>query len=154
MIVDFIINLGMYEELVPYTQEILAFIDNFNKKELKDGKYSILNEDLIALVQTYSTKCSLEQRMESHKKYIDLQYIVCGEEIVYWDSIENLQIEEDEFLEKDIAFYKKKQALGEIKIIEKMFVYFLKHDAHMPSCQVESSKEVKKIVFKIKNRGE
>ena len=101
-------------------------------------------------VQTYVTKQKSGARLESHRKYADLQYICRGEEMIYYDSAEGLEAEEDYDPEKDIAFYREGADRGGIRLTEGMFGYYGPQDAHMPCIQSAEKCPVKKVVFKIR----
>lgn len=150
MIIDSISNLRHYIGIEEYTQKIQEFIARYEEEQLEDGRYEICGEQLFALVQTFTTKPCEEQRMESHKNYIDLQYVHQGKEAMYWDLVDRLEVEEDRTPDQDIVFYKKSTPFTRVVVEEKMFAYFLTHDAHRPGCQVDGPNEVTKIVFKIK----
>ena len=93
MVTDKIENLGSYPQLEKYQKEIEEFIKALDMQELEEGRYVLREDTLIALVQKYHTRDKDSSRMESHKKYADLQYIHKGEEMIYTDRVEELEVE-------------------------------------------------------------
>ena len=54
------------------------------KADLAPGRHEIDGEEVYASVQRHFTKPVAERQYESHRKYIDIQYIHTGREIMYW----------------------------------------------------------------------
>lgn len=152
MIIDKIKNIDKYAQLSQYSNEILGFIKRCEKEELSDGKYQLIGEDkLFALVQSYNTKSVEGALYEAHKRYADLQYIVAGNELIYYTILDNLELTEDRTPDQDILFYDNKQDNAKLTMQPGFFAYFDVQDAHMPCIQLKEGKceTVKKIVFKV-----
>ena len=137
MIFDKIENLDRYREFAEYGKLIRDFI--------KQDK----SENLFALVQTYETKDKDDARMEAHIKYADLQFMEEGEERIYVDFADELEMEEDRTPDQDILFYKKAGDHGFNILTEGTFGYYAPQDAHMPCIKNKEKQNVRKIVFKI-----
>lgn len=152
MIIDKITNLDKYMDLKEIKDDILRFIEKSEKEQLPDGRYEIRGEDLFALVQSYQTRDLSEGRLESHVLYTDLQYIAKGEEVIYWHNIDELEVEEDKRPAADAIFYHVRQPKNGCVLKNGMFGYYMPADGHMPCMRVDISVDVKKIVFKIKNK--
>ena len=50
--------------------------------DMPDGRVPIEGDDVFALIQSYGTAPSAEKRFESHRNYIDIQYIAAGHEVI------------------------------------------------------------------------
>jgi len=152
MITDKIENLNHYGVVSKdYEEQILSFIQRVQAENLSDGKYLIDDNDLFALVQSYETREKETSKMEAHRKYIDLQYMVNGREEMYCDFTKNLVVTEAYNKDSDIFFMEMEKERVSILLEEGMFVFLFPWDAHMPCCKAEEKEAVKKIVFKIKN---
>lgn len=149
MITDKLKNLSNYPQLAKYEKDIIEFVERLNKESLAEGKYELKGEELFALVQRYETKEKAGARMESHVKYADLQYINKGEEIIYYDTAEDLTVVEDRRPDADILFYEIQEDKGGIVLSPGMFGYYAPVDAHMPCIKSKEVMEVEKVVFKI-----
>ncbi|MBM2838908.1 MAG: beta-D-galactosidase, partial [Deltaproteobacteria bacterium] len=62
---------------------------------IPDGRVDIDGDRVFALVQRYETVMTDAPRFEYHRKYIDIQYIVSGEEIIGWAPAERMVITEE-----------------------------------------------------------
>ena len=149
MIFDKIENLDRYKEFADYAEQKKHFIEKDKKEHLPEGRYELDGNNLFALVQTYETKDKENARMEAHKKYADLQFMEEGEERIYIDFTDELEVEEDKTPTQDILFYKKAEDHGFHVLTEGTFGYYAPQDAHMPCIKNHQKQKVRKIVFKI-----
>lgn len=150
MIVDSINNIEKYDGLKIKASDILAFVKKVEEFKLEDGRYEILGEDLFAMVQTYETKTESECKFETHNKYIDVQYIRAGKEVMDYKFRDKLIVTEDLSETKDVIFYEDTKEYSRTIIEEGSFALFLPHDGHRPGVACGEIDTVKKIVFKIK----
>ncbi len=131
-----------------YWDEAFAFLKNNDLNKIAKGKYPIDGENVFASITEDPSKDFDKTNWESHRKYIDLQYVTNGEEKigVYPVSKSTLIKEYDE--KKDVANY---QADGKFySAIPGTFFIFFPSDAHRPNITPGGNKVVKKIVIKIK----
>ena len=150
MIVDKLKNLKKYPEFAAYADEMLAFVERAEKENLEDGRYELQGENLFALLQSYETKKLEDARMETHKIYSDLQYIISGKEYIYWRPIDELTVEEDRTPDADIVFYENGDVKGSNLLTAGMFGAYFPWDGHKPSVAAGEPAPLKKIVFKFK----
>ncbi|MDD3140082.1 MAG: YhcH/YjgK/YiaL family protein [Lachnospiraceae bacterium] len=152
MIIDKLCNISKYPQLGLYKYEIIKFIQRCTDGGLpEEGKYELDGDLLFALVQKYVTKNKEDSFMESHLQYADFQYIIKGNEMVFYDFADELIIRENKSIQNDIIFYQKNNDKGGIILTEGMFGYFEPQDAHMPCIKVtDVATSVIKVVFKIK----
>ncbi len=151
MITDLMKNAGRYGELAPYAAMMLEFVKKAEEEKLEAGKYTLRGEEVFALVQCYSTKKKTDARMEAHKAYCDLQYIMEGEEYICWNPVEEMAVSEDRTPGEDILFLTSGAEKGCTLLTPGMFGYYAPWDGHMPCVAVgDVSAPVKKIVFKIR----
>ena len=113
--------------------------------------YFPLNPAYQEAVQEYETKHEVDARFEGHRKYIDIQYIISGVEVM--DAIEIAQAtpatEYNE--EKDVTFYQSGKSTARAALTADHFAIFLPHDIHRPGLSLDNTPStVKKIVVKIK----
>ena len=113
MIVDHIKNIRRYPQFEEYAEAIMEFIEKCRREFLPAGRYDLLADNrLYALMQYYETKPKEEGRMESHRAYADLQFVLSGRETIFYDLAEELTIAEDQSREKDIIFYEGRPEIG------------------------------------------
>ena len=150
MIKDNIRKAENYFDLSERVKLGLKYLANTDFSNIKSGKYRILDDEVFAIVQDYELKPEAECKFEAHRKYIDIQYIIDGEERIGVCDIENFSQNIEYDNEKDIAFLTLKPGGNPdfINLKEKEFAIFMPKDAHMPSIEVEMPKYVKKVVVK------
>ena len=152
MISDHINNLPTYEKIGIDTPAILQFITRAQREQLPPGRYDLDGEQMFAMVQEYDTKSPQDCLYESHKKYMDIQYMAQGSEMMYVAGIENLSVTEDRTPKEDAILYAPAPHEAALLVKEQHFALFLPQDGHMPCCQCEQSRKVRKLVFKIRIR--
>lgn len=150
MIADKITNLKQYPLFQEDADRILRFIEKDRKENLKDGRYDLDGDRLFASVQSYESKNLSEGRIEAHEMYCDLQYIVKGEEYIYYSPLDTLELIEDRRPGEDIVFYDGKGGKSRTHLTEGMFGFYSPADGHMPGIAVNGTIPMKKIVFKIR----
>lgn len=104
MILDMLENGKNYVSLNDRFAEAFAFLAEKNFEELPDGRYEIDGENLFAVVMSYTTRPVTEVEWEAHQKYLDIQYLARGKEIIGWALLNQLTLSKPYSEEKDIAF--------------------------------------------------
>jgi YhcH/YjgK/YiaL family protein len=148
MILDTLQHGLLYSGLSPIFKKAFEFLIKTDLSKLALGKHDIDGEDLFVLIMTYASKDVSECAMESHKKYIDIQYLIEGEEIIHIATL-NGQVPTIPYDKtKDIAFYSGEYTSA-IKLEQGNFAIFFPHDLHMPCIKAGNTSQVQKAVFKI-----
>ena len=109
----------------------------------------VLDENCFVLEQSYVTKDKENCLYESHKKYIDIQYMFEGDEIMEVENVNNLLITTEYNEELDYAKYAQSSSSSILKIRKNEFAIFYPNDAHMPCIKIDENKKIIKAVFKI-----
>jgi YhcH/YjgK/YiaL family protein len=149
MILDTIQNHFLYENLHPFFKSAFKFISENKLVSLSDGKHEISGDDIFVIVQTYQTKDVSDCVMENHRKYIDIQYMVEGAELM-GISLFSGQIPTTPYDDsKDAAFYPREYS-NTIKVDKGRFAIFFPGDLHMPCISTGIKSVVKKAVFKVR----
>lgn len=149
MIIDTIENMYIYKKDDAWLKAV-NFLKNTNNS-INDGEYEIDGSDIFARVMTYDTKNIEDAYPEAHKKYIDIQIVLSGKEMVVWYPLEGLQIRTTYDKEQDVAFYEQKSNESSTSILTPgHFMVFFPDDGHMPSISADKLPcQVKKVVIKI-----
>ncbi|GMU96200.1 YhcH/YjgK/YiaL family protein [Ignavibacterium album] len=150
MIIDHIENRNLYSSLNSDIKKALDYLSATDFGEIESGKYEIDGENIFAIVSEYKTKDLSKGKPESHRKYIDVQYVFSGEEFIGYAPLADQKIAEEYNETNDITFYDCDQSLCLIQ--KNMFAIFFPTDIHMPGIRVNNSLPVKKIVVKVKVR--
>ena len=150
MILDKLENYNLYVNTNNRLKKAFEFLSNNNLEELVDGKYEIDSADVFALVQSYTSKKEDENKLESHEKYIDIQYVVKGNETIVWSSVNQLTVSEEYSEEKDVTFYKDSSYSSKLNLKDNYFCILFPQDGHKPGCFFHEPMNIKKIVIKIR----
>lgn len=149
MIVDHLSNAFFYKDLGSNFRRAFKYLKKQNLSKLNPGSYVIENNRIHAHVSKYLTHEFDQEKWESHKQFVDLQYIIEGFESFGFGEINNFEPISEYIPERDICWYK-----GELHHLitagEGMFLIFFPNDIHQPGIVVDNPKEVKKIVIKIR----
>jgi YhcH/YjgK/YiaL family protein len=118
-----------------------------------DGRHDIDGDAVFALVSTYATGPATEKRFETHRVYIDLQYVASGAERILHAPAHGLTIETPYDEAKDIAFYAEPKASSSLLLRTGDLAVFYPADAHKPGCMAGGRDEVWKVVVKVRLPG-
>lgn len=124
------------------------FLKRQDLASLEDGRYELSSAGTYANVQRYRTKS--EAQFEVHRKYVDVQFLMEGRELIEVAPLEaagGQTLEYDE--SRDIAFYAKADSSYFIKACPRNFAILFPSDAHKPCLSDGEESEVMKIVVKI-----
>ncbi|MEO5911974.1 MAG: YhcH/YjgK/YiaL family protein [Pelobium sp.] len=111
------------------------------------GKYPIDGDNAYASITEIIDKPLEDTKWESHKKYIDLQYIISGAEKIGISPTVAGEVINPYTDAKDVMNYKIDDAKF-VTATPKAFYLFFPADAHRPNIKVNEEK-VKKLVIKI-----
>jgi biofilm protein TabA len=139
------------QAFAPVLREAIHYLRTTDLANMKLGKHAIQDDDLFVLIQNPTTVTQSEQRMEGHEKYIDVQFLIEGEqEIIYVSrKTDDLVISEDLIANKDIAFYDQVGHEFAVTLIPGMFVVLFPSDLHRPVCTLSGGTIIKKAVMKV-----
>jgi YhcH/YjgK/YiaL family protein len=119
-------------------------------EKLPDGKMEIDGTSLYAIVQRYDSKPIDKCRFETHKKYIDIQMVVSGTEVMEAMKPELLTVSEP--YKPDVEFYASPVAGVCCSVVCSAgdALVFFPEDAHRPSIAKDGKPEpIHKIVLKV-----
>jgi len=147
MIKDRLDNAELYCSLSKNLKIGFEWLKSVDLKSIESGKYYIDGEKVYANVQEYETKTNA--KYEVHRKYIDIQYMIQGEELVGVCDIKTCStcVEYDD--SADIEFLECSNNDCWQIISKGEFLVLFPTDAHKPAMSVDSPKTVKKVVVKV-----
>ena len=148
MIVDKTDNLKLYTHLGSKFQKAFTFITDPELMLLDNGKYEIDGDNVFALVSEYKTKDELDGKLEAHRKYIDIQFMAKGTELIGYAPFNKQELITEYNEEKDIVFFNGDRSF--IKMEQGMFAVLFPYELHMPGIKSSMRKDVKKVVIKVK----
>lgn len=134
------------KELSENIQKGLEWLRINDLDKFSDGRYAIDGEKIFVNIQSYETK--RDALFEAHRKYIDIQYMIEGEEkigVAKYSECKN-EIPYDNI--RDIEFLSCKA--DNYQLLKKdEFLILYPEDAHKPSIAIDNPNKVKKAVVKI-----
>ena len=148
MILDTLDNIEIYKKLSNDIYAGLIFL-----KELEigivTGLYSI-NDRVKVIVEEYETSSDKALEFESHKKVIDIQYVIVGVERVFWSPIKYMNIKTPYNKEKDYTlFVNPHPSSVHVDIGNNAFAIMYENDGHSPKHSVDTPQIIKKITVKV-----
>ena len=102
-----------------------------------------------ALEQAYLPKARAEGFFESHRKFIDVQVVVAGEELMEVAEITRLMVATDYNPERDLLKYADVADASVLRMQAGEVAVFFPEDGHMPSLQWRGPGLVRKTVVKV-----
>lgn len=145
MIIDSLSNAHRYYDLHPLFKKAFDYL-NSDFGEIPSGTIELDGQSLKAIVSDADLKSKADAKLETHKKYIDIQMPLSKEETFGWKSLSKLENPIEEFNEtKDIGFYHDKPS-AYIAAQPGEFLIFFPEDAHAP---LIGKGETRKVILKI-----
>lgn len=147
MIYDTLQNAGSYYNLSPRLAVALRFLVSPAAAKLEIGRHPIDGDNIFVMVQEYRTQPREERFWETHRRYIDIQFMQSGVERMGFAPAERMKVIEPYDSEKDFT---KLDGAGQfIDVAAGTFTIFMPHDAHMGGVVVAEPEMVRKIVIKV-----
>ncbi len=146
MIFDKLENVDTYVSISGGLAKGLWLLQETDFSALEPGKYTVDGDELYFMVQNYQSRPENETA-EAHRKYIDIQYMVSGEELIGIGGLSDMTEEVEANPEKDYWLYHG--SMTKIRLNEGYFVVMFPQDAHAPGIAVNEPSPVKKIVVKV-----
>lgn len=149
MIIDHLSKWSLYKCINPLFEKAFQYIENTNFNQLSEGKHLIDNENVFALMQRYTTHPPHEMRYEAHEKYIDIQYLISGNESFLYNFKPECKGVDDYNSNNDVRYFNTSGNLVQVK--QGYFYLLFPHDVHKPSLYyLNSAEPVQKVVIKVK----
>ncbi|NIA06853.1 MAG: DUF386 family protein [Actinobacteria bacterium] len=132
MILDRIEQADLYAKLNPPFAQAFAFLQQKGLNELADGRHDINGDDIYALVVKGTRQSRGEAKLEMHRKYIDVQYVVSGCDNMGWKNHKLCENSEGDYdAEIDTELFSDAPSAW-ITVCPGDFVIFFPEDAHAP----------------------
>lgn len=102
-----------------------------------------------AVEMTYLTKARAEGFFETHRRYIDVQVVVAGDEFIELAAASRLGITQPYDAAKDLTKHTDTEAPSVLRVTAGDAAVFWPEDAHMPALAVGAPALVRKTVVKV-----
>lgn len=146
MILDTLSNIDRYANLNPLFPRAIEFIRNSDLNALTVGIHPIIAEQLFVIVEEAQGRSRVEARLECHRRYIDIQFVLKGTDEMGWKPLADCQQPVSDYNEeRDIRFFND-AADSWISTPANAFCIFFPDDAHAP---LVSTGKIRKLIFKV-----
>lgn len=149
MIVDQINNYGLYIGKNEKIDRAISYIKEMDFKNLEPKMYEVDGDEIFFNLIEYETKEEEERFWESHKKYIDLHFILEGKEFIGYEQFNRMKVKEN-YHEADDYYLLEGNLQSKVLLQKDDFMILYPEDVHMTALKVDESERVRKVVFKIK----
>jgi len=148
MIVDKIENAYLYFGINSSIKKALEFLQNNDCTKLEPGRHEIDGDNLYANVSRYDSKPRDKGVWEAHRRYLDIQYVAAGTEMIGYANLKDLNVTKE--YDKD-GDYLLLEGNGDfITASQGTFVILWPEDAHMPGIAKNEPEKIAKVVVKVR----
>lgn len=143
-------ELALYAKTNKNFDKALAAARDFLKKLPAEGKQEIDGEKVYYSFKPYQTKMPGEAQFESHRRYIDIQVVYEGEEIIRFENMDKLSQTKDYDEVKDCEFFAMSKEFDSVRLSRGELAIIFPGEAHAPCITTSANPtSVSKIVFKV-----
>ena len=135
-----------YYHLHPAFEKVFAFLRKDNLTELPTGRHEIDGDRLFCMIDKCPGRSRNEAKLEAHRKFIDIQYIIAGTDEMGSSPIADCKLADAAYdTWKDIEFFNDKPQSW-TNVPTGSFIIFFPERAHAP---LVSNSQIHKAVVKI-----
>ena len=146
MILDTLSNSARYAGMHPGFARAFEFLAATDLAALPPGRHDIDGDRIYVSIDHKDGRGEDGARLEAHRRYIDIQYTIDGNELIGWMPLARVSSPDGGFDEtKDIGFFADRPSTW-ISVPPGSFTIFFPHDAHAP---LAGRGHLKKAIVKI-----
>ena len=146
MILDRIEHGDQYAKLQPRFAQAFKFLRRPDLATLSDGKHEIDGKRIYATVGKFPGRRRDEAKLEAHRRYVDIQFLVAGREEMGWKSRRLCSVCDGAYnAEKDVEKFGDSPDSW-VSLEPGAFALFFPQDAHAP---LVGEGELHKVVVKV-----
>ncbi|MBM3801375.1 MAG: DUF386 domain-containing protein [Acidimicrobiia bacterium] len=138
-------SLGNVKGLEP----AFEFLEKASSRDLPAGKHPIDGDRFFAIVVRADSRSPETAEFEAHRKYLDIQYLVSGREMIGVAPTETLEVSSPYDEGREAALYSIPAEYTKLEMEPDRFAIFFPEDAHMPNCHLGGPQKLHKIVVKV-----
>lgn len=141
---------GLYSQLNKYFAPALEAARKAMASLPETGRYDIDGDECYYMIQRYDAKSPFEAQFESHREYIDIQIMLCGEEIIRFETPDKLSLAKE--YEPDYELFKMNKDYDSVRLCPGDFAVIYPGEPHAPCIRAEGTDgKIVKMVVKIRN---
>ncbi|OFY58105.1 MAG: hypothetical protein A2V50_01595, partial [Bacteroidetes bacterium RBG_19FT_COMBO_42_10] len=127
-----------------------AFLKNSDLEKLELKRHEIDGNNVYAPVSEYMTKNEEDARYEAHLKYIDIQYVITGKELIGVAPVSDRKDMLEAYNEANDIMFMTVNTITNLKASPDRFFIFFPDDIHRPGLKDGENSLVRKVVVKVK----
>jgi biofilm protein TabA len=147
MVLDNLSNCEFYYPQHPLFAKVFSYLRKVKETDFENPKTEIDGDNCFALFFKTEGKGSDKIIMEAHKKYIDIQYVLKGSDLMGFKPLEQCTQINTAYIEKDDYILFNDQPDANILVKENNFAIFYPADVHAPLIGKEA---MWKVVVKVR----
>jgi YhcH/YjgK/YiaL family protein len=136
-----------YPEVI---REVIEYLKRHDFVNMEPGVYEIQGNDIYAQVFDATTGRAEDKKPESHRRYLDIQYLASGQEKIGFAPLDDDCVVDEHIRERDLIFYNKVGNESFITALPGCFTIFFPWDVHRPAVAVEKPMTIRKVVVKVR----
>ncbi|ALI99702.1 YhcH/YjgK/YiaL family protein [Rufibacter tibetensis] len=146
MILDKLSNSARYTGMHPLFEQAFTFLKEADVANLPLGKHELVGMELFAIISEGPGFSKANAKLEAHRKYIDIQYVITGLDHIGWKDLNACSEASEPYTEeKDIMFFPDKPNSW-FDVPASFYTIFFPEDTHAP---LATDEVVRKVVLKI-----
>ena len=152
MIVANLEHLKSQVVLTPNMETAVNFLIEHGNEVHPAGRLVVDGDNVFVEVQAYDTIAEGEPTFEGHRSYIDIQYVVEGEEIIAWANVDNVTVTKPYDTSGGDAWLGTATAdvITNVHLKSGQLAVLYPTDGHAPRRAFGASTPVRKLVVKVR----
>ena len=138
-----------YPELKKYAAAF-EHLQKTDFQKAEPGRVDIDGNRMYATLSVSKTKLPAAGKLEAHRNYLDIHYLVQGSETIATVPVAGLEVTEPYKAENDIEFFKVPAKPRILQMKPGDFAIFLPGQGHIPGLGTDTSASIRKVVVKVK----
>ena len=150
MILDTLPHWHRYAATLPGLAQACEYLQTLNAGTAT-GRYELDGDRVFCLVQRYRTKPMAQAKLEAHRKYVDIQYLIAGRETILWAPLVALTTVTQPYdASRDIEFFATVAGTTPVNLEAGYFSVLFPADGHAPGIEWNGAQDVVKVVVKVR----
>lgn len=132
MILDTLAHAARYAGMHAGFARAFEFLETTDLSALASGRHDIDGDRMYVSIDHKDGRGEEGARLEAHRRYIDIQFTIDGDELIGWMPLARCTSPDDAFDDtKDVGFFADRPTTW-VSVPPGSFTIFFPHDAHAP----------------------
>src|SRR6266540_4017704 len=132
MILDALASSGRYADMHAGFARAFEFLNTTNLEALAPGRHTLDGDKIYVSIDHKDGRGEDAAKLEVHRRYIDIQYTIEGDELIGWMPLARCTAPDGMFDDtKDVGFFADRPTTW-VGVPSGSFAIFFPHDAHAP----------------------